>query len=293
MSYKKRPSKKRSGKLLSQTHLRDLTSAEKSYLEELRLYDNVLDVTMLISLNQHGIMTDGRGLRAIRIFTRQTGLGLSLGRILPRPKPERPHDGEHWDLTAAASLSRGILEGHLGLHYFGTEKVSTEEAELRFFILQLHRNVEWYEIRKLRDPNDPSLKEFEEGFPSERDRIKNHPYMPHLTEAQRKRALRGIEMYSTKSDFEKDLPVCRGLRANYRLLSNLIHPLPLSIERVDSERGRGLGSDADVNICLLCIVLARRFLAASTVDIADLFPNQLASRFVEKINGIRPLILEA
>lgn len=227
----------------------------------------------------------------MRIFTRQTVVGLSLQRILPRPSRLTHHEAEFWDVFSIASLSRNLIEGFLSLYYFGIEKISDQEAELRFFIAQLHRNVEWYEIRRLTNPNDPELKEFEDGIVSEKERIRNHVYLSSLTEAQRNRALRGAEMYKTKADFENEVRVCKDLRRNYRHLSNLAHPLPFSIERIDNERGRGIGSDPDVNYCIICLMLARRFLAASTIGIADHFPDVLASKFEDSLSGIRPLVM--
>jgi hypothetical protein len=192
--------------------------------------------------------------------------------------------------VSLASLARSLLEGFLSLYYFGIQRITAEEAELRFLILQLHRNVEWFEIRELTDPNDAGLKEFEEAITGQRLIIKNHPYLPSLTNAQRNRALRGLEIYKTKADFESELAVCKDLRRNYRLLSNFVHPLPISIERIDYERGRGIGSDPDVNYCLICLMIGRRFLAASTVGIADHFPNHLGLRFADKLAEIQPLV---
>ncbi|MDA8429580.1 MAG: hypothetical protein M0T70_10035 [Geobacteraceae bacterium] len=169
--------------------VRKLSELELSFLEEVDLYDKVIETTKLISWNQHGIMTDGRGIRGMRIFTRQTVTGLSLQRILPRPSKFTEPDTELWDICSIASLSRNLMEGYLYLSYFGLEKVSEEEAELRFFIAQLHKNVEWYEIRKLSDSTDPGLKEFEGGIKSEKERIRYHPYLASLTEAQRKREI--------------------------------------------------------------------------------------------------------
>ncbi len=261
-----------------------------SYLEELALYDQVLHVTGLLSLNQHDIKTDGRGVRAVKIFTRQTLTGLSLQRILPRPTVSGPVDEALWDLCSVASLARNILEGYLGLHYFGLEKITGSEAELRFFILQLHRNIEWYNIKKLTDPQDPELKQFEEGIPEQKLRIREHRFLPNLLPHQRKLALETKEMYKTKGDFEKELPVCSDLKRNYRQLSNLVHPVPMSVERTDNLNGRGLGSDADMTYSLLCVMIARRYLAASTVGIADHFPKKLAKRFSGELAPIRPLV---
>lgn len=269
--------------------VRTLSEEERSYLSELALYEKVVEAAMVISLNQYGIDTDGRGVRASLIYTRQTLTALSLRAILPRPSAAKSQDSFLWDIGSIASLTRNLVEGYLSLHYFGVERVTEAEAELRFFLLQLHRNIEWYEIRKLTNPLDPSLKEFEEGIPTQKKRLKEHPFLALLTSEQRNRALRGAEMYKTKADFEKELAVCKGLRRNYRYLSNFVHPLPLSIERVDARRGRGIGSDADVSHCMLCLVLARVYLAASTVEFADHFPEALADRFKKEIDAIRSL----
>jgi hypothetical protein len=260
-----------------------------AYISQLALYEKVVDTAMVISVNQHGIDTDGRGVRASRIYTRQTLTAISLRTILPHPSAVKPHDSSLWDIGSIASLARNLVEGYLGLHYFGLEGVTESEAELRFFLLQLHRNVELYEIRRVTNSEDPSLREFEEGIHTQKKMVKDHPFLASLTADQRNRALRGAEMYKTKMDFERELTVCKGLRRNYRYLSNLVHPLPLSIERVDFERGRGIGSEADVSHCTLCVVLARVYLAASTVGFADHFREALSSRFKKEIDAIRPL----
>lgn len=268
---------------------RKLTELEISYLEELDLYKKVLDVTTLISANQHGIQTNGRGMRAVKLFTRQTLTGLSLNRLLPEPSVSKHIEDELWDVCSIASLTRNLLEGYLSLYYFGLEKISETEAKLRFHILQLHKNIEWYNIRKLSDLTDEEIKQFEKVILEQKKRIKNHPYLPNLTSAQKNRVLQGAEMYMTKYDFEKQLTVCSNLKTTYKHLSNLVHPLPLSIERVDNVRGRGIGSEPDINYSLICLMIARRYLAATTIGIADLFPDKFANLFLKELELIRPL----
>jgi hypothetical protein len=259
---------------------------ELSFLAEVKKYDDVLNATKLISRNQHGIMTTGRGLRATRIFTRQTVLGVSLEKILPRPTKKTPLDFFNWDVVSLASFARNILEGYLSFHYFGIEDISNEEAELRFFILQLHRNTEWFEIQKLN--NEDNLDEFEKGMPEQKERIKNHPFLSSLSKYQQGLALKGLEMYKTKQNFEESLPICKNLRRDYRLLSNLVHPLPIAIERIDNEKGRGVGSDADISFSLLCLMIARQYLAASTVGMADFFHEKFSDKkYSSSIAAIR------
>ena len=135
-------------------------SAQNEFKDHFRrsidTFQKTLDVTALISFNQHDIETDGRSLRAVKIFTRQTLTAFSLNRILPKSN-YKDSDDEFLDICSIASLTRNLLEGFLALHFYGLEKVSNEEAELRFLVMQLHCNNEWYNIRKFTEPNDQLL----------------------------------------------------------------------------------------------------------------------------------------
>jgi len=283
---------KRNRKISENLKLRELSEYEINYLEELKKYDKVLNTAMLISKNQHGIKTTGRGIRATNIFTRQTLSGMSLRSILPFPTNKTDKEEVLWDIASIASLSRNILEGFLSIHYFGTEIISDEEAELRFFILQQHRNNEWYSIRKQFNSKDPGLKEFEDGREEQKNRIINHKFIEKLTPSQRNKAFQGHEIYKTKADFEASHKACEGLRFEYQLLSNFVHPLPLSIERINNVNGRGIGSDADVTYCLMSLIIARKYLAASTIEIADFFHKEIYEQFKIHIDSIRHLVSE-
>ncbi|MGB3182057.1 MAG: hypothetical protein WBB45_11740 [Cyclobacteriaceae bacterium] len=274
---------------MPKAYRRELRKIEADFLEELNLYEKVLKATRFLSLNQHGINTTGRGVRAVKIFTRQTLTGISLKKILPKPSPKQPGENDFWDIGSIASLSRNLLEGYLSLNYFGLEQISGSEAELRFFILQLHKNTEWFSIRK-REMDKKEYDQFEEGIKEQKGRVKNHPYMKLLSSNHRKRAKQGNEMYKTKYDFEKEFFVCENLTKYYRLLSNFVHPTPLSTERTDDEKGRGVGSDNDIGYCLSGMMLGRKFLAASTVGVADIFPTELGEKYHKVIDPIRPLL---
>ena len=281
---------KRNRKISEKTYFRELSEYENSYIDSLKKYDKVLSVAMLISKNQHGIDTTGRGIRAANIFTRQTLAGMSLRSILPFPTSYNDKEEALWDIASVASLSRNILEGFLSIFYFGTESISDEESELRFFILQQHRNREWYSIRKQFNPHDPELAKFEDGQVEQENSIKNHIFIEKLTPSQKNKALRGHEIYNTKADFEASHKACEGLRAEYQLLSNFVHPLPLSIERIDNVNGRGVGSDADVNYCIMALIIARKYLAASIVEIAEFFHQNIYERFKNEVESIRDLV---
>jgi|SRR5471032_2704916 len=264
---------------------------EAAYREELAKYEEVLDATMDLSMNQHGIQTDGRGLRAMKVFTRQTLVAISLSKLLPfSRKTNDPEDG-FWDVCSVASLTRNLMEGYVTLFYSGTEVVGEEEAELRFFLGQYHRNREWQQIRKQQTPNDPEIARIEERLANEMKRLKEHPFLLRLSPAQRNKVLKGDEIYLTKADIEERSPVVGNYRLHYQILSNLIHALPLSIERIGNDRGRGVRAGPDIAYICLCLSLAVRFLAASVLAVYDRFP-ELGGRLAERPVKLRRFIAE-
>jgi hypothetical protein len=98
--------------------MEELTNVKKDLLEEIELLVNVVDRIQVISLNQAGIKTDGRGMRAMKLFTRQTLSAISLLKLLPLNKEE----DDIWDISSFASITRNIIECFINLYYFGTEK---------------------------------------------------------------------------------------------------------------------------------------------------------------------------
>lgn len=265
---------------------RKLSSFEELYLEQLRLFDDVLATTVKVSQDSGEISTDGRGIRGMKIFTRQTLMAMSLRSILPFPTIKSHQESISWDISAIASLTRNLIEGYLSLHYFGIEQVSDEEAELRFFLLQLHHNKEWEGIRKL-ETNSNSVVEGQQVIEEQIEKIRNHPFLSKLNSAQKNKALQGHEMYKTKAEFEKELEICRNLRRDYRYLSNFVHPLPISIERMDNHHGRGVGNDRDVVLCIYSLICARMYLATSCTGIFDYFNDSKLKKYTSDIEAIR------
>jgi hypothetical protein len=275
---------------LARPRFRRLSEEELLFRNKAKQYFQVLSLTLDVSQNQHGIDTAGRGVRAVKIFTRQTLSAMSLSSILPKLSPDKDPDAELWDVSSIASITRNILEAYLAIFYSGIENISDEEAELRFFIGQLHRNREWYLVHKSQNSDIETLNEFEAGMKEQKERIKTHSYLSNLSNAQKNKALKGDEMYYTKADFEERSRICSELRAEYQLLSNFVHPLPLSIERIDNDRGRGTSNVYDISYSLGCITIATKYLAASTLGIIDHFPEQLGKLFDNKAKPIRELL---
>lgn len=211
---------------------------------------------------------------------------MSLNSLLPKLSTERDPDSELWDLCSIASLSRNILEAYLVVYYSGTESISDEEAELRFSsdsYIEIESGIGYTK----KNSDVKLLKEFEDGMKEQKLRIKEHPYLNSLTVPQKNKALKGDEMYYTKADFESKNEICNGLSLDFQLLSNFVHPLPLSIERIDNDRGRGESNIYDLTYSLACLKIATKYLAASTVSVVDNFPEELGKRFKLLIDPIR------
>lgn len=279
-------------KKIKKTFTRKLSESEVVYLEELEKFDKVLNTTMVISQNQQGINTTGRGVRASKILTRQTVIAISLRSILPFPTKNKHHVEDLWDICSISSLSRNIMEGYISMYYFGTEKVKEEDAELRFFLFQYHRNREWYHIRRKFGETEDNLKDFKNVLEEQKKKIREHPFLLQLTQVQKNKVMKGCEIYKTKSDLENENTVCSGLDKNYQLLSNLVHPLPFSIMRMDNEKGRGIGNESDINYCIIALILARKYLAATTIAFTDYFYDELGKKYKNILDDIRPFQYE-
>ena len=117
---------------------------EQDVLDETELLVQVVGKICRISMNQAGIQTDGRGMRAMKLFTRQTLSALSLTKLIPSATDVY----ESLDIPSYAAITRNIMECFISIYYYGTENISESEAQLRFFLLQYHRNNEWFNIRK-------------------------------------------------------------------------------------------------------------------------------------------------
>ena len=227
----------------------------------------------------------------MKLFTRQTLSAVSLSRLLPYYRDTTNSDNEFWDVCSVASLTRNLMEGCVALFYSGTEVISAEEAELRFFLSQYHRNREWQLVRKRQTPENPEIAKVENSLRSEMKRLKEHPFLPHLSLAQRNKVLKGDDMYLTKADLEERFSVVGKYRLHYQLISNLVHPLPLSIERIDNNQGRGNRVANDVLYMTLCLSLAAKFLAASVSSVCDRFPD-LENLLAESLVRLRIIIVE-
>lgn len=266
---------------------REHTEVEKEYIYLFDKFSKACEVAYYISLNQAGIDTDGRGIRGADIFTRQVLTAHSLKKLLPVLKNGVDPDKTVWDMTTIALVSRSIMENFQSLYYFGTEEISEHEADLRFQIFQKDRNFKWKEIRKKMGQTEDELSEFIHGIPEQRKIICNHVFFVKLSERQQEKILkRNAEIYYSHADFETRCPRLKNLSLHYQLLSNLAHPLPLAIDRIDEIKGHGSANDIDISYVNISLDIASECLIASIEEMAIKFPEHIGSRFGHLIHEL-------
>lgn len=265
---------------------RNHTAVEKTYMCLYEKFDRACDVATTISLHQSGINTDGRGIRAANIFTRQLLTSYSLRKLLPELRTGSDPDKGLWDVTTIALVSRSIMENFQALYYYGTEAISEVEADFRFHIFQKDRNAKWRDIRIKAGTSSEELTDFIAGVPEQRDRIMNHEFYKTLSKDKQNSLKSRAEMYYSKADFEKRCPRLANIELHYQLLSNLAHPLPLAIDRIDELSGHGESSDADIALVNVCLGVALDCLIGSIEEMGIKFADTIGAAFhplIEKL----------
>lgn len=264
------------------------TEEGKSYRAALDKYRILLNIIQKMSRNQGGITTDGRGVRSMKIFTRETCLAISLFQLLPYSMERRLDYNDFCDLVAISSITRGILECYHCMVYFGTEKISENEAHLRFKLSQHHRNIEWLDSFKNVDiPNNDWKKEFIEGIPQTKEEILSLPFINELTKPQKDKVKKFNAIYKTKAEYAQENIRFSTIGSDYKILSNFSHPVFISLERIDNINGKGDPTPADANWATMFIGLAIKYLSFSVMEIIGYFPDHF-----EKILGSDMKVLE-
>lgn len=270
---------KRKTKKYVRIRYREHTATEKTYISLYEQFYRACEISTVISLNQGGIKTDGRGRRAADIFTRQVLTAHSLKKLLPVLRNGDDPNMTVWDLTTIALVSRSVLENFQALYFYGTENISEVEADLRFHIFQKDRNSKWRNIRVKAGQPVEALEELITGLPEQQARIVNHEFYSSLSKEQKNSLKNRAEMYYSKAEFEARCPRLANIGLHHQLLSNLAHPLPLAIERIDELKGHGSPNDADINLIIVSLNVATDCLIGSIEEMGIKFADNIGAPY--------------
>lgn len=265
---------------------RDHTEIEKTYISLYKQFCRACEISIVISLNQGGIDTDGRGRRAADIFTRQVLTVHSLKKLLPVLRNGDDPEDTVWDLTTIALVSRSVMENFQALFFYGTETISESEADLRFRIFQKDRNVKWRDIRMKAGESAEELEEFFTGLAEQQKIIVNHEFYHSLSKEQKNSLKNRAEMYYSKAEFEAHCPRLANIALHHQLLSNLAHPLPLAIHRIDEVSGHGSPSEADIRLVVISLNVATHCLIASIEEMGKKFSDSIGKQYRSMINEL-------
>ncbi|MEB6546979.1 hypothetical protein MXL19_23775 [Escherichia coli] len=270
----------------SNIRFREHTEVERTYISLYKIFCRACEIAVKISLNQSGIKTDSRGIRASNIFTRQVLTVHSLKTLLPVLRNGDDPDDTVWDVSTIALVSRSVMENFQALFYYGTETVSEAEADFRFRIFQKDRNVKWRDIRLKAGESEETLEAFFTGIPKQQEEIVNHQFYSSLSKEQRNSLKNRAEMYYTKAEFEALCPRLAGIALHHQLLSNLAHPLPLAIHRIDEFSGHGAPTEADVRLVIISLNVAINCLIASIEGMGEKFADTIGIHYRSMIQEL-------
>lgn len=249
----------------------------------------VLDAVMHVSTLQGGIMTSARQHLAVQVYTRITITAMTFIRLLPGNAITRDVIPPVWDWPSVASIARNIVEAYLMFYYIGLDPAPADEIDFRQQLLTYHHNWEKYRLYKEGSLGAEVLSEFEARFPIEKEKLKAHRFFGELDAPQRKRALDGQHpTYLTRDQLIGRLPFSTAeFKWHYRLLSNQVHTTPFSFQPTGNERGRGFDNPVDRSYIAIGIQLARKYLAASVLGMAEMFPTEIGKQAPEAVAEAR------
>lgn len=253
------------------------------YKDILSKYKKSVEICMQFSEKQGGIDTDGRCLRANRIFTRQTVTAMTLMSILPGTKHSYLTEQMFCDVSSIATLSRNILDGYYCILFFGIENIDADEADLRFHLYQLHTNIE---KRVIFHDDDKDIEEYRRITDKQKEIIYTHPYLSKLKNHKLRKVNIFSYMYKSKLDYETERHDCYQITRNYRLLSNFAHPTRLAIERIDNINGRGDFTYLDCSYTSMFTGMALKYLSLTIAGYAEKFPS-LKAHFVKELEFLK------
>lgn len=236
----------------------------KLYLAVRREFRELLKRATRISRGSGGILSTGNRMYwGCVLFTRIVVTAKSLNQLLPDAKP-----GQHWDFSAAASLTRNLFEACLVYHWLCGEGVAETTRAARFILFHLHDHGS----RQRLFPDDPASPEVLEDLIQ---RFDANPVLARYDEKQRRVACRGERTPFVQDEVLAEIGVDPDeFRLLYRLFSQHTHNGPLAFYRmIEHDRGTGVETRHEKRYMIMTIGFASQFLARAANTQLDIIPD--------------------
>lgn len=228
-------------------------------------------VPELIRLSAHPAGSNGSWLemQACAVLTK---IGLTaLSSLYFIPGSSR-FNGELWDISTLATLSRSIFETYCILHYFTDEGISEEEQELRQLAWRHHEKREQIKMLEWHNPASVYISEVQEKKAELEKRISDK-------EPEKKLFNRATNdkngLLKSKFDICKDAGINeRFYLSTYKWLCSFTHPTPFGINFLHNNHA---GGDKAEELIDIVVQITTGFMAFSIRDFLKTFPDQKES----------------
>jgi hypothetical protein len=262
----------------------------ETYRDELRKVEELLAIAILISESSGEIETSTRFIRATQLYTRLVATLHSFVRLLPENRSTNERE-PFWDCGSVAAVARVLMEVYHSFYYIGAETIPDDEADFRLLLMHYHRNSEKYRLYKEWGATQDVLRGFEERLPLDQECLKCNKAFQRLTPKKQRALLRGkTAMHLSHGEIAARSSVLgRHFRPLYRLFSNQVHSTPFASQSQSNMRGRGFENPADRLVITLAVQVVIGYSARATLEMAELFPDQIKRAHPEALRRAREL----
>lgn len=241
---------------------------------DLSTLEKLLGVIMHISNGTMGRPTDWRGQQASLVFAKVGLTALTFLRLIPGSGYYGPA-GEWavWDLSAAASQCRNLIEAYHLLCYLAHEPTTDTEKDFRQRLWEYHEEFERYEMLKAGVPDSRHLPKVAQELATRRTRLEASPVFQSLSAGHRQRLLEGRDFkLEGPIELSRQAGVSENYyRSNYKYCSTFAHSAPFSIAQLDQFKA---GSPTAQQILGSLVNHACGYCSLAIRDFITLFPDQ-------------------
>ena len=221
-----------------------------------------------------GRTTDWRGQQASLAFAKVGITCMTFLRLIPGSSHYGPAgQWAVWDLSAAASQCRNLIEAYHLLCYLVQEPGTVEERAFRQRLWEYHEEYERHEMLRAGVPDSKHLGRVAQEVAGRRARLEASPVFQKLSAGNRQRLLEA-------KDFKLEGPVELSRRAGvsenyyrstYKYCSAFSHSAPFSLSQLDDFRA---GAPEAEHVLGTLVNQACGYTALAIRDFMKLFPDQ-------------------
>lgn len=230
-----------------------------------------------VSMGTMGRETDWRGQQASLAFAKVSVTCMTFLRLIPGSSYYGPaNQWAVWDLSAAASQARNLIEAYHLLCYLVHEPQEEPKKQFRQLLWEYHEEFERHAMLQAAVPDSRNLPQVAQEVAARQARLEGSPIFQALSPGNRQRLLEGRDF---KLDGPIELSRKAGVseyyyRSNYKYCSAFAHSAPFSISQLDAFKA---GSPKAKEVMGTLVSLAAGYAALAIRDFATLFPDQLVA----------------